>query len=179
MGAGEKTEKNRSHQARIDELQAEIRDFEDMAATAGTKNALTAAVNAKKQASNLRRTLDQYRAEMEATAVKSPLRRAEMLRQRAAADGSWIAAAQLGKLVEEERVKAAAAAAAEKDAAKRDPGWALKATVASLKRMPEAMQERWLGALLEAALPAARRRAIMPFALGAAVDEARERKQQA
>ena len=164
---------------RLVEIERDIERYDVLVKVGARLGQGGAAVAAAGKRTACERERASLRLTMAAATERDPVRALEILRDAASAEGSWIAATQLGKLVEEERVKAAAAAAAAKDAAKRDPDWALKATVASLKRMPEAMQERWLGALLEAALPAARRRAIMPFALGAAVDEARERKQQA
>ena len=108
-----------SAKARLVELEEEVACFKELARVAlGSSSCpacsepvpsegadVKAAVAAESKAAEARAKLAGLRSEIEAAGVRDPVKRLEILRARASADGSWIAAAQLGKQVDEAAAK--------------------------------------------------------------------------
>jgi myosin heavy subunit len=94
-----------SLEARAKELEEQIRKFDALTAAAIKTSQMSAAVSAAAKATELRRSLARLRSEIEAIAVDDPVLRLDRLQRAAAADGSWVAAAQLQRQLEEAKVK--------------------------------------------------------------------------
>jgi hypothetical protein len=97
-----------SNAARIVELESAIKRFDTLTGAAAKDKQFTAAVNASSRMATLQKELHALRQEIEAADIADPLERLESLRQRAAAEGSWVAAAQFGAQLDALRIRAEA-----------------------------------------------------------------------
>lgn len=88
--------------ARADELRAQIRKFDGLTAAAYEKNQMSASVSAAAKATALREELARLEGEASAADL-DPVERLEAMRDAAAKAGSWTAAAQIGKQIDEAR----------------------------------------------------------------------------
>jgi hypothetical protein len=103
-----------------------------------------AAVAAESQASKARARLADLRAELEMASIADPVQRAESLRTRAAAAGSWVAASQLGKQVDEALAKQKADDLAAAERARRNPAEQRQKILATFRAMPDKLREELL-----------------------------------
>ena len=161
--------------ARINELIQQIDEFDRISTAAVEASQMNAATAARKQAGDCRAALAGIRAEQEIARTRDPVRRLELTQARAVQDGSWVAAAALGKQVEELKAVVAAKKAKKAEESARDPALVRKAAVAGVKRMPDAMQEELMTDLLQALSPGVRERVIAPFRRGATLEAVRDR----
>ena len=122
-------------------MEAEILAFEKIEAAAIDARQFGPAVSAKTKASALRKQLADITAAIEAAAIEDPIERLEFDRQRAEADGSWVAVTHLIKEIAEAKAKRAADDAKREEAARRDPVVAKRRLVEALRRMPDRMRE--------------------------------------
>jgi hypothetical protein len=88
------------------EIESQVRKFDALTAAAVKAEQMSAAVNAAAKATDLRKSLARLRGEIECIGLTSPTERLDRLHRAAAADGSWVAAAQLYRQLEEARQKA-------------------------------------------------------------------------
>lgn len=91
--------------SRADEIRAQIKKFDGLTAAALGKDQMAAAVSAAAKATALRKELARLDCDV-AAADLGPVERLEALRRAAVEDGSWVAAAQLGRQAAEERARA-------------------------------------------------------------------------
>lgn len=89
---------------RIDQLVREATAFARLATEAKSKGEMTAAVNARKMHSELTARIDTARAALHAAQLEG-VSRLDHLATRAAAEGSWVATAQLAARAAEERAR--------------------------------------------------------------------------
>lgn len=157
--------------ARIVELEGQIRFFEELATEAD--GALHARVSAGARAALLRQELAAIVAEVEASKIRDPVRRLESQQSRAAASGSWVAAAQLGAKVDEARAAQEAERQRKAEERNRDPESIVKALVGAVRRLPEALRERVVIAILQALPVTTRTRVLAPFQRGADLEQRR------
>ena len=157
---------------RIADLVTQIAAFDDMAEE-GSERDLAARVGARKNAAMLRKDLASIRAEREAARERDPIRRLEMLQARAVQDGSWVAAAQLGKQIEMARQQRAADEARAEEERRRSPEAVMVAMVERIRTVPELMAERIVGEILKALAPTVRRRILAPYLRGVTLETRR------
>jgi len=91
--------------SRAEELRSQIKKFDGLTAAALGKDQMAAAVSAAAKATALRKELARLECDVAAAAL-GPVERLEALRRAAVEDGSWVAAAQLGRQAAEERDRA-------------------------------------------------------------------------
>ena len=144
-----------SAKARLVELEEEVACFKELARVAlGSSSCpacsepvpsegadVKAAVAAESKAAEARAKLAGLRSEIEAAGVRDPVKRLEILRARASADGSWIAAAQLGKAVDEAAAKQEAERRRKAEEARRDPARLVDKIQRALRALPDALRE--------------------------------------
>jgi hypothetical protein len=122
------------------EIESQVRKFDALTAAAVKAEQMSAAVNAAAKATELRKSLARLRGEIDSIGMTSPTERLDRLHRAAAADGSWVAAAQLYRQLEEARQKARDNEAP--DAAGMSDEQLLSIIVAAVASMPPQHLER-------------------------------------
>lgn len=127
--------------ARVVELQSRIAEYDMLVATALERNQVGSAVGALHGKTATAKELRSLLIAREISAITDPVKRLERIRQEAVANESHVAAAQLGRQIEEARAKQDAERAEAAERKKKKPTEALDRLAQSIALMPDKMRE--------------------------------------